>query len=413
MPNGIEQNVGTGASTGKLTRPSRLANKGHRFHETAVRTWLSALSVLAACAPTLGAQRVWQRTAYPYLYYLTADGLWIGARYARYSPIGFKERPEPNAAAFSLDAAASVQGSYAIVADAQAPALWDGWRVGFTLAVARENRLGFYGLGNDTPPAADSVTATAPYYYQVSRTHGGARFTLERRIAGPLRALAGAAFERTDFRSLPGPSVFRTSVANGVVDSTTIPLNDGVLRVGVVLDTRDNELDPHAGIMVEGLFASGNGYTRTTGVMRAYAHPLTRLVLAGRIAGEDMGGTPPVAAQQWMESSGRPFIAVGGYRSLRGFYDARFLGPAKLLAGAEIRYAVVLSPTVVEVKVVGFYDAGRVFAPGESFRLTTNGLHQAGGLEFFLRALRNGLVVAGVGVSTEGAQLAFGTQWSY
>jgi outer membrane protein assembly factor BamA len=279
--------------------------------------------------------------------------------------------------------------------------------------VARDNRLGFYGLGNDTPPSADSVTVTAPYYYEVSRTHGGARFTLERRVFGPLRVLAGAAFERTDFRSLPGPSVFRASVASGVVDSATIPFNDGVARAGVVLDTRDNELDPHAGVLLEGLFASGKGYTRTTGVLRAYVHPLERLVLAGRLAGEDMGGTPPVAAQQWMESSGQPFVAVGGYRSLRGFYDARFLGPAKLLAGAEIRYAVVLSPTLVEVKVVGFYDAGRVFAPGESFRLTTEGLHQAGGVEFALRVLRNGLVVAGLGVGTEGAQYAFGTQWSY
>lgn len=378
-----------------------------------MRNWLWALSVLAACAPALAAQRAWQSTAYPYLYYLTADGLWIGARYSRTTQLGFEPRPEPYAAALTLDAAASVQGSYTVFADAQAPALWDGWRLAVTLAVARENRLGFYGLGNDTPPAADSVTVTAPYYYKVGRTHGGGRLTLERRIVGPLRALAGAAFERTDFRPLPGPSVFRASLANGAVDSTTIPFSDGVVRVGLVLDTRDNERDPHAGVLLEGLFASGKGYTRTTAAVRAYAHPLTRLVLAGRIAGEDMGGTPPVAAQQWMESSGQPCIAVGGYRSLRGYYDARFLGPAKLLAGAEIRYAVVSAPTIVEVKIVAFYDAGRVFAPGEAFRFTTDGLHQAGGLEFALRALRNGLVVAGVGVSSEGAQYVFGTQWSY
>lgn len=380
---------------------------------TAVRGWLWALSVLAICAPAVRAQRVWQRTAYPYLYYVTADGFWFGGRVIFYSPHGFAERPEPSAAAFSLDAAASVEGSYAVTADAQAPAWWDGWRVGLTVAVARENRLGFYGIGNDTPPAADSVTATSPYYYKVGRTHGGARFTLERRLIGPLRALAGASFEHTDFRSLPGPSVFRASVASGAVDSSTIPFSDGMIRVGLVFDTRDNELDPHAGVLAEGLFTSGNGYTRTTGAVHAYVHPVERLVMAARIAGEDMGGTPPIAAQQWMESSARPFVAVGGYRSLRGFYDARFLGPAKLLAGAEIRYAVVLSPTLVEVKIVAFYDAGRVFGPGESFKVTTEGLHQAGGVEFALRALRNGLVVAGVGVGTEGAQYVFGTRWSY
>jgi len=378
-----------------------------------VRDWLWALSVLVTCAPAVGAQRVWQRTAYPYLYYLTADGLWIGGRISVWSPHGFAERPEPNAAAFSLDAAGSVEGSYAVTADVQAPALWDGWRVGLTLSIARENRLGFYGLGNDTPPSADSVTATSPYYYKVGRTHGGARFTLERRVVGPLRALAGAGFERTDFRSLPGPSVFRSNVASGTVDSASIPFSDGTIRVGLVLDTRDNELDPHAGVLVEGLFTSGNGYTRTTGTLQAYAHLVQRLVLAARLAGEDMGGTPPLAAQQWMETSARPFLAVGGYRSLRGFYDGRFVGPAKLLAGAEARYAVLLSPTLVEVKIVAFYDAGRVFGPGESFKVTTEGLHQAGGVEFALRVLRNGLVVAGAAGGTEGPQYVFGTRWSY
>lgn len=378
-----------------------------------MRSWLWALSALAVCASALGAQRVWQSTWYPYLYYQTADGLWIGGRYVRYSPVGFAARPEPWAAAISLDAAGSVQGSYAVVADAQAPALWAGWRAGLTLAVARENRLGFYGIGNDTPPAADSVTATAPYYYEVSRTHGGARLTLERRLIGPLRVLGGAAFERTDFRPLPGPSVFRSSLASGVVDSAAIPFNDAVVRAGVVLDTRDDELDPHAGILLEGLFASGRGYTRTTGMLCAYAHPLDRLVIAGRLAGEGTGGTAPVAAQVVMEASDQPFIAVGGYRSLRGYYDARFVGPAKLLGGAELRYAVVWSPTVLELKLTAFYDAGRVFAPGEPFKLTTDGLHQAGGVELALRFLRNALAVAGVGAGTEGSQYVFGTRWSY
>ncbi len=306
----------------------------------------------------------------------------------------------------NFDAGGSTEGSYNVVADAQLPALWDGWRLRLTLSAARDNRLGFYGLGNDAPYTADSVTADAPHYYQVSRTHPAARITLQRRVVGPLRALVGAGITRTDFHALPGPSLFAQ-------DSTFERFTDKTVRAGLVLDTRDNELDPHSGIVVEGLFASGPGYTRTTGSARVYLHPFKRLVLAARLGGEGTGGSPPLAPQVEMESSERPFVAVGGYQSLRGYYDARFVGPGKLLGGVELRYRAVLAPSVFEVVIVGFYDTGRVFGPGEGFRLTTDGLHPSGGVEVAVRFLRNSLLVVGVGAASEGAQLLFGTQWSY
>jgi Omp85 superfamily domain len=390
-----------------------------------MRTCLGALSVLAVCASALAAQRVWRSNLYPYAYYSTVDGLWGGGHVRLFSPIGFAERPEPEAAALTGDARASVAGSYALEAAFRAPALWSGWRLSLVAEAARANRLGFYGLGNDTPYHADSVTATSPYFYRVSRTQTGIRATLQRRALGPLRVLAGAALERIDFRSLPGRSVFRESAAAGAVDPATIPFTDRVMRAGLVLDTRDNELDPHAGVLLEGLFASGRGYTRTTGAVRLYVHPLERLILAGRLAGEGMGGRPPVAVQMTMQSSEGPCVALGGYHSLRGFYDARFVGPGKLLGGVELRYAAVWVPTVVELMVVGFYDVGRVFGPGEAFRITTQGLHDGAGVEIGLRLLRNALVVLGVGVGrvggtggtggtgSESAQLLFGTRWSY
>jgi outer membrane protein assembly factor BamA len=161
------------------------------------------------------------------------------------------------------------------------------------------------------------------------------------------------------------------------------------------------------------LFASGPGYTRTTGSARVFVHPLKRLVLAARLAGEGTGGNPPLATQLEMESSDLPFIAVGGYHSLRGYYDARFIGPGKLLGGLEMRYAPVWAPSVVELLIVGFYDCGRVFAPGERFRITTQGLHRSGGAEVAVRFLRNSLLVVGVGAGSEGTQVLFGTQWSY
>lgn len=368
----------------------------------------------AASAPaSLGAQRFWRTTLYPYVYYSSIDGLWGAVHFSKYSPIGFAERPEPNSAAVTLDASASTHGSYAVVADAQAPAWWQGWRAALTLTAARANRLGYYGLGNATAYAADSVTPGRPYFYRVSRTTGTARLTVQRQVVGPLRLLAGAALQHTDYRNLPGESIFARDRASGAVDSSTVPFDDTQVRAGVVLDTRDNEIDPHRGVFAEALYASGTGYTRTTVAARVYVHPVERLIVAARCAGERMGGKPPVAVQMVMESSEPPFIAVGGYHSLRGYYDSRFTGPGKLLGGLEVRYALIWAPTILELKLVGFYDAGRVFDTGQPVRFTSDGLHKSGGVELAARLLRNSLIVVGWGKGTEGSQLLFGTTWSY
>ncbi|HEV2750834.1 MAG TPA: BamA/TamA family outer membrane protein [Gemmatimonadales bacterium] len=368
---------------------------------------------LAAAVPALQAQRYWRSNFYPYIGYAPADGLIGALHYGRYSPLGFVERPEPDRAALSLDAGASTQGSYGFVVDARAPAWWDGWRAALTLSARRDNRLGYYGIGNDTRYSVDSVNTVGTHFYRVSRERLAARATVQRRLVGRLRILAGGAITRTDFRALPGPSVFRTDLAAGTVDPSTVPFTDKVARVGIVLDTRESEVDPHTGVLVEALFASGTGYTRTMGDVRLQVRPVQPLVLAGRLAAEGMGGNPPVAVQQEMESSERAFVAVGGYNSLRAFYDGRFTGPGKLLGGLEARYAVFAVGDAVELKVVAFYDAGRVFGPGEAVRLTTTGLHQSGGGEVALRLLRNSLLVIGYGHSSEGGQFLFASGWSY
>jgi len=378
-----------------------------------LRAVSAALALVAGLTPGLAAQRFWRENVYPYAYYSTIDGLWGALHYGRYSPIGFVERPEPNHAAVNVDAAASTQGSRALVVDAQAPAWWDGWRAGLTLTAARDNRLGYYGVGNDSRYAPDSVTGAGQYFYEVSRTRLVARATLQRRVVGRLRALVGGTLGHSDFRALPGPSVFARDVAAGALGANATAFSDQVARAGLVLDTRDNEVDPRAGLFVEALLASGTGYTRRTGHARLYVHALERLVLAARLAAEGMGGTPPLAAEQEMESSEGPFVALGGYRSLRGFYDGRFTGPGKLIGGLEARYALVWAPSVLELKLVGFYDAGRVFGPGEAVRLTTAGLHHSGGAELALRLLRNSLLVVGYGRSSEGGELLFATSWSY
>jgi outer membrane protein assembly factor BamA len=374
---------------------------------------LALVAAAAASPPTVAAQHYWRDNFYPYVSYGPADGFSVALHYGRYSPLGFIERPERNRASLSLDAGMSTQGSYRLVADAQAPAWWDGWRAALTLSAVRNNRLGYYGVGNDTQYSRDSVTSVGAYFYRVSRTRLTARATLQRRLIGPVRLLAGATLARIDFRALPSPSVFAKDLSSGAVDPATVPFTDRVARAGVVIDSRDNETDPHRGALLELLFASGHGYTRTTGSARVQVRPVSRLVLAARLAAEGMGGNPPLAVQQEMESSDQPFVAVGGYRSLRAYYDGRFTGRGKLLGGLEARVALQSIGDAMELKLVAFYDAGRVFDTGEAVRLTTTGLHRSGGGEVAVRLLRNSLVVMGYGQGTDGGQFLFGTTWSY
>jgi hypothetical protein len=68
---------------------------------------------------------------------------------------------------------------------------------------------------------------------------------------------------------------------------------------------------------------------------------------------------------------------------------------------------------VLEVKLVAFYDWGRVFAAAESVRLTGDGLHRSGGGEVAVALLRNTLIVVGAGRGSEGTRFLFGTTWSY
>jgi len=378
-----------------------------------IRIAIAAVASLLVIAPPAQTQRYWKDTLYPFVYYTQIDKFWFGGYYAKYSPIGYIDQPERYNASFSFTAAASTVGSYRVLLLADMPAWWDGWRVTAAAFAVRFNRLGYFGLGNGTSWVKDSVSAANPYFYAVSRQTQQIRTTVQRRVVGHLRVLAGTVFEHTDYRTLPGDNIFRRELADSNLTDAQIGYLDFVGRVGVVFDSRDNELDPHRGVFLEALYGGGEEYSRLTAHARAFVQPIEPLTIAGHVGIESMPGDPPLAPMTEMESSQGPFVAVGGYYSLRGYYDGRFAGPGKLLGGIEARYALLWAPSILELKVVAFYDAARVFGPGETVRLTTQGLHHGAGGELALRFGRNTLITGGVGFGTEGSQFLFGTTWSF
>jgi outer membrane protein assembly factor BamA len=326
--------------------------------------------------------------------------------------MGFADRPEPNFGRIALDVGASTQGSHAFILDAQAPAYWDGWRLALTLSWTRANRFGYYGQGNATHFDPDSTDGRS-HFYRVSRRNRSARLTVQRKVAGPVRLLVGGTAERNDFRELPGETVFRRDRTTGTIGPDDLHFTDAIGRAGIVFDTRDLEVDPHRGVFAEALVGRGRGYTRTTAHLRVYVHPLERLVIAARLAGENITGDAPLGALQTIESSDGAAAAVGGHRSLRGYYDGRFTGPGKVLGGIEARYGLLWAPRLLELKLFAYYDTGRVFASGESIRLTRRGLHSSLGGGVALSLMRNTLVLLEGGKGNEGAQVTFATAWSY
>lgn len=374
---------------------------------------LLTIALLALGATPLAAQRYWKDTLYPFVYYTSIDEFWFGGHYARFSPIGYVDRPERWNASISGDVSFSTTGSYRLLALADFPAWWDGWRASLAVAGLRANRLGYFGLGNDTPYSPDSVRSGARYFYAVSRTTQQIRATVHRRVVGRLRAFARGVYEHTSYRVLPGTNVFQGDLNAGTIDSAQMKFRDLSGQLGVVFDTRDNELDPHRGVVLEALVGGGDGYRRQTAQARGWVQPFERLTVAARVAVEAMPGDPPLAPLTEMESSERPFVTLGGYYSLRGYYDGRFAGPGKLLGGLEARYALLWAPSVLEAKLVAFYDVGRVFGPGEEVAFTTDGLHHGAGGEIAVRFGRNSLITAGIGFGAEGSQFLFGTTWSY
>ncbi len=391
--------------------------------------WSPYLVAALAAARTVSAQEsepplsraTWTNVAYPKLFYTLRDGFTVGGYFALISPLGYADYDAPPAyrASFSVNGQASTSGSREILMEARLPDLFRGWRLVGTLSAQRRARENYYGISNQTPFDGANVTDAQPHYYQSLNVRLSARGEIQRRIIGPLRLLAGVHAERWRIDTLPGPSVLGADLAAGADPTITRPTNDISARAGVVFDARDNETAPRRGALIEAIYSAADtsvagdvSYTRTTVSAAGYVPIGPQVVVAARVAGESMGGTPRLGSYYRMEASDRPYEGVGGPASNRALEEHRLLGRNKLLANLDIRYDAYAVPTLVRTTVVAFLDAGRVFEP-DPFKLTTDGLQVGGGAGLFLQFGRAGILGTTLGVGPDGLTLLAHTRWSY
>ncbi len=394
------------------------------------RTLVASLALLTAAGagaaqipnlPTLGAS--WLDIGYPRLYYTPTNGLAVGLYYAQFRPLGFEDwdAPPPYRASLSIDGLISMSGTGRLGIEGKFPKLVPGWRFELRLWMRREARQNYFGIGNATEADGDNVTDAQPYYYRQDRKRMYARGTVQREIVRGLRALAGFHIERFRIDTLEGPSLYGNQVVTGLVPSPDRATVDASVRIGLVFDSRDDEVDPTRGVQIEAVYSHADStlmgdvsYTRIT-VIAAGHVPLTeRVSLGARIVGQGMGGAPPFGTYYSIETSDAAFQGLGGPKSHRGLAADRFLGEDKLFGNFDVRYRAVGERHLFSGNFVGFLDVGRVFEPGaDDFSLTLRDMHVGGGVGVIITYSRSGVLGWTIGYGPDGPVFQTQVGWIF
>ena len=366
-----------------------------------------AVSPLAAQS----ADEPWRDSYFPVIAYTGNDGLSIGARYtltqrAEYSAPYFHK------GALLLDASAAASGSYLASARFKAPGIRRGWRLDLTATLARQNRFEFYGLGQDTPYHADSVTDDQPYYYKVRRAQRLVKGEVSRRLTGRWWLTGMAQYKRTEFTDLPGPSIFSTGFGTAHTE------RDAVGRIGLVYDARDNDYDTHRGLLLDvGMLhgsGDGDGYDRWVAEARGWVPfgEWQSTWLSTRLVASAAQGDVPLDARFYLPVWEGQVRVLGGAESHRGMLDQRLVGRDLLFGNLTLHHDFINAGGLMAAGVIGFVDAGRVFEEDE-FALTTEGMQLGGGAGFYFRLMQTGVYTFNFAQGPDGFVFTLGNAWMF
>ncbi len=142
-------------------------------------------------------------------------------------------------------------------------------------------------------------------------------------------------------------------------------------RIGIALDTRDFEPDPNNGVYIDYAFEISDGalgseydYFRSTTGLRGYVSPFRNFVVAGRMAYTDSSGDVPFYEMSTFAFLLNRYNGLGGYRTLRGYMEDRFVAKTMTMGNLEMRYRFAeITPggQRFAFKVIAFYDVGNVY----------------------------------------------------
>ena len=236
-------------------------------------------------------------------------------------------------------------------------------------------------------------------------------------------------------KALFGLGIFNTEIdiSNSplLISSQPIGIEGGwtnYVKLGLVYDSRDNEIIPKKGrwldILAEisrGILGSDYEYLRLTTTLRTY-HPLLsdRFIYAGRILAETFLGQAPfyefsyfANSYQWKQE------ALGGSKSLRGIPLNRYIGRTKLFSNQELRWMIADFNFLNQDFTLGanlFVDFGWVFNSdsNRSFGQSENPIKISRGMGVRLIWGQNFVIATDIGNSTDMAMgLYIGVDYLY
>ncbi|HET7599130.1 MAG TPA: hypothetical protein VFK09_02500 [Gemmatimonadales bacterium] len=326
----------------------------------------------------------WRTSYFPYLTGLANDGPLVAARVRYFQLAPYEDRVTARAA-LQLDAGIGFRGSRFAAAQFIAPRLVRDWRFYALLTAVRESRFGFYGIGEHSVRDPANEENGHDQFYRTVRRSYRAQVDVTRKLLGPLSfGLMGELLSSRYAAPADQTSLFQSEVG------PDLRQRDASARAALIYDTRDVEYNTHRGLLLEfggQLGTGGDGYQRLYGVLRGWVQPREGTVLAARLTGAQLFGTPTLDARYIIPAWERPILVYGGEYSNRGLDLPRYVGKGVLFGNFEWRQEVKSFGDLGAVGFIAFLDAGRVFEPSE-FRLTFDDLKVGGGGGLAIRILR-------------------------
>jgi outer membrane protein assembly factor BamA len=369
--------------------------------------------------PTIG--RNWTDVSYPKVFYTTRDGLTGGLYYAQVLPMSFADffEPQPFRTILGLDVQLATSGTKYLRLQARMPRLVEGWRFAAIAETSRRAREWYLGVGNDTELDKSNINDAQPHYYRSDNRSDLFRAEAQRQVMGGLRILAGIHLERWRIDTLRNtPTLLAQQAQADLVQFVGRPTSDIAVRIGLVYDSRDDEVAPRRGILAHAIYAVADSsvgdlsYTRATFSAAGYVPVGGRVSVNARGVVQLIGGNPGFGSLDLIEQSDRPIIGLGGVGTHRALLDRRFLGEDMMILNLDLRFVLTEAPTLYKITLLGFYDTGRVFV-GENLRLTTEGLKHGGGAGLIAQIFRTGLLGVTLGFGPDKGVLQFHTSWSF
>jgi Omp85 superfamily domain len=276
---------------------------------------------------------------------------------------------------------------------------------------APNNTVNFFGFGNET--IYDKNEKDGIRYYRARYDSYDFDLLLRKRFGTVFSIAAGPAFEYFRLDSAENFDRFVNQTNFNGLDGSTLYLDKTYVggRADVIVDNRDDKVEPSRGIFWQTHFGSYGGvndeshaYSRLNTDLAVYSSFNTRanLVIANRVGwGKSFGNYEFYQAQ-----------FLGATENLRGYHKYRFTGDEAFYHNIDLRLKVANFNTYFFPGTFGllvFNDVGRVWEHGQS----SDQWHDGYGGGFWISPLQKLVFSASYGQGTDGGVFLFKLGFQY